>query len=138
MIDLIQEGKVIVIYTVTEVKHKVDSLLKEFETNNVYEICQQLNIYVFTRPLGRIDGFLQYYKNNEDKEFFFIHVNEKIEDKLFTIARELGMYFLCKTRVVIEQCTKLILGEDGLNHLADIFASELLGNGLKKKCVIGA
>ncbi|WP_144500245.1 hypothetical protein [Bacillus pumilus] len=138
MIDLIQEGKVIIIYTVTEVKHKVDSLLKEFETNNVYEICQQLNICIFARPLGPIDACLQYYKNEEDKEFFFIHVNEVIEDKLFTIARELGLYFLCKTRSLFEKSGKLALVEDGLIHLADIFASELLGNGLKKKYVIGA
>ncbi|KRE14213.1 hypothetical protein ASE42_14415 [Bacillus sp. Root920] len=135
MINLIQEGKVIVIYTVTEVKHKVDSLLKEFGTNDVYEICQQLNICINTQPLGRIDGFLQYYKN---KDVFIIHVNETIEDKLFTIARELGLYFLCKTHALIEKCSRLVLVEDGLVRPAGVFASELLGNGLKKKCVIGA
>ncbi|MEK5132971.1 hypothetical protein NST39_02675 [Bacillus sp. FSL W8-0645] len=138
MIDLIQEGKVIVIYTVTEVKHKVESLLKEFETNNVYKICQQLNICILPQPLGRLDGSLQYYKNEEDKEIFIIHVNEMIEDKLFTIARELGLYFLCKTRALLEHCGRFVLVEDGLVHLASVFASELLGNGLKKKCVIGA
>lgn len=133
MIDLIQEGKVIVIYTVMEIKHRVDSLLKEFGTNDVYEICQQLNICINTQPLGRIDGFLQYYKG-----VFIIHVNETIEDSLFTIARELGLYFLCKTRAVIEQYSRLVLVEDSLVRHAGIFASALLGNGLKKKCVIGA
>ncbi|WP_313955816.1 ImmA/IrrE family metallo-endopeptidase [Bacillus pumilus] len=104
-------------------KHKVDAVLSQFGTNNVYEICQQLNICILPQPLGSVNGFLQFY---QEENIFLIHINEEIKRQEFTIAHELGHYFLHKAlnTFKIANCSTSL--EDKLEQQADIFASELL------------
>ncbi|MEC1246661.1 ImmA/IrrE family metallo-endopeptidase [Bacillus amyloliquefaciens] len=113
----------ILIYTSKNIKHKAESVIHEHGTNNVYQICDDLKIIILDGNLGRINGFLQYYKK-EDK--YLIHVNKNSKYQEIIIAHELGHYFLhkCLNTFQMENCS-LILG-DKLEYQADVFATELL------------
>ncbi|PSA95443.1 peptidase [Bacillus atrophaeus] len=114
----------ILIYTSKNIKHKAERVIQEHGTNDVYEICDNLNITILKSNLGRIKGFLQYYKK---QHHYLIQVNQKYQK--FTkiiIAHELGHYFLHKNlnTFKMENCS-LVLGEK-LENQANIFATVLL------------
>ncbi|WP_156735312.1 ImmA/IrrE family metallo-endopeptidase [Bacillus velezensis] len=114
----------ILIYTSKNIKHKAERVIQEHGTNDVYEICDNLNITILKSNLGSIKGFLQYYKK---QHHYLIQVNQKCQK--FTkiiIAHELGHYFLHKNlnTFKMENCS-LVLGEK-LEYQANIFATELL------------
>ncbi|MFO3790380.1 ImmA/IrrE family metallo-endopeptidase [Bacillus mojavensis] len=114
----------ILIYTSKNIKHKAERVIHEHGTNNVYEICDNLNITILKSNLGRIKGFLQYYKK---QHHYLIQVNQNFQKfAKIIIAHELGHYFLHKNlnTFKMENCS-LVLGEK-LENQANIFATELL------------
>ncbi|AMA54592.1 ImmA/IrrE family metallo-endopeptidase [Bacillus inaquosorum] len=113
----------ILIYTSKNIKNKAERVIQEHGTNDVYEICGNLNISILKSNLGRIKGFLQYYKKHHH---YLIQVNQKYQNTKIIIAHELGHYFLHKNlnTFKMENCS-LVLGEK-LEHQANIFATELL------------
>ncbi|CAF1832590.1 ImmA/IrrE family metallo-endopeptidase [Bacillus subtilis] len=113
----------ILIYTSKNIKHKAERVIQEHGTNDVCEICDNLNISILKSNLGRIKGFLQYYKKHHH---YLIQVNQKYHNAKIIIAHELGHYFLHKNlnTFKMENCS-LVLGEK-LEHQANIFATELL------------
>ncbi|AMQ72492.1 hypothetical protein BAMY6614_03685 [Bacillus amyloliquefaciens UMAF6614] len=104
-------------------KHKAESVIHDHGTNDVYKICDDLKIIILDGNLGRINGFLQYYKK-EDK--YLIHVNKNSVYPKIIVAHELGHYFLhkCLNTFQMENCSLIL--ENKLEYQADIFASELL------------
>lgn len=114
----------ILIYTSKNIKHKAERVIQEHGTNDVYEICDNLNITILKSNLGRIKGFLQYYKK---QHHYLIQVNQSFQKfSKIIIAHELGHYFLHKNlnTFKMENCS-LVLGEK-LEHQANTFATELL------------
>ncbi|MEC1900705.1 ImmA/IrrE family metallo-endopeptidase [Bacillus atrophaeus] len=113
----------ITIYTSKSIKHKVQSIILSYGTNNVYEICEQLNIIITKNNLGRAEGLLQHHK---EENRYIIHVNENLKHQTFITAHELGHYFLHKNlnAFKISNCSALL--KDKLEDQANIFASEML------------
>ncbi|MCY8074909.1 MULTISPECIES: ImmA/IrrE family metallo-endopeptidase [Bacillus] len=113
----------ILIYTSKNIKHKAERVIQEHRTNNVYQICENLKITILKSNLGSINGFLQYYKEENE---YIIHVNKKSNHPHIIIAHELGHFFLHKNlnTFQMEKCS-IVLGAK-LEHQANTFATELL------------
>ncbi|MFP3421552.1 ImmA/IrrE family metallo-endopeptidase [Bacillus sp. SIMBA_161] len=113
----------IFIYTTKNIKHKAESVIESFKTNDIYEICKKLKIIITKSNLGRVRGFLQFY---EEENHYLIHVNEKFNYEKLVIAHELGHFFLHKNvnTFKLANCSSVL--ENKLEHQADVFASEIL------------
>ncbi|HWO74305.1 ImmA/IrrE family metallo-endopeptidase [Bacillus licheniformis] len=113
----------ILIYTSKNIKHKAENVVRELGTNNVYEICDSLQIIILKENLGCVHGFLQYYKEENE---YIIHVNKKSNHPQIIIAHELGHFFLHKklNTFQMEKCSLFL--EAKLEHQANIFAAEIL------------
>ncbi|MBV7321162.1 ImmA/IrrE family metallo-endopeptidase [Bacillus halotolerans] len=111
------------IYTSKNIKHKVQSILLSYGTNDVYEICEQLNIIITKNNLEQAEGLLQHLK--EEKRYI-IHTNENLTHQTFIVAHELGHYFLHKNLNTFKMANCSVVLKDKLEHQANIFASELL------------
>ncbi|MDA1478049.1 ImmA/IrrE family metallo-endopeptidase [Bacillus changyiensis] len=113
----------ILIYPSLNIKHKAESIIKEYKTNDVYEICANLKIIILEEDLGCIKGFLQYY---EEENEYIIHVNKQSKHPEIIIAHELGHFILHKNLNIfkLEKCS-LVFGSK-LENQANIFASEIL------------
>ncbi|SHH95446.1 ImmA/IrrE family metallo-endopeptidase [Virgibacillus chiguensis] len=70
-----------------DIKDKVDSLIKQYDTNNPFKIAEAMDIVVRTIPLGKILGF-----HTRHSRVSIIHINENAstEQQIFTCAHELG------------------------------------------------
>ncbi|MCY7929789.1 ImmA/IrrE family metallo-endopeptidase [Bacillus inaquosorum] len=113
----------IIIYTSKSIKHRTQSVINKYGTNDVYEICELLNIYILKNNLGQAKGFLQFDKPTNQ---YLIHINENLNNEQFVIAHELGHYFLHKNlnTFKIQKCSSVL--KDKLEHQANLFAAELL------------
>ncbi|MBU8610604.1 MULTISPECIES: ImmA/IrrE family metallo-endopeptidase [Bacillus] len=114
------------IYTSKNIKHKVQLILLSYGTNDVYEICEQLNIIITENNLGQAEGLLQHLK---EENRYIIHTNEKLTHQTiqkFIVAHELGHYFLHKNLNAFKVANCSAVLKDKLEHQANIFASELL------------
>lgn len=70
------------------IKQKVNDLVKQYGTNDPYEIASAKNIHVIEYNLHEdIYGFCKYIRRN-----MFIYINSKLndDDKYFTCSHELG------------------------------------------------
>lgn len=97
------------------------SIVEKYKTNNPEIIAKKMGITIIYNDLGATRGF---YSQIMDKHF--IHINNKLsdEDKLYTIAHELGHYLLH------DQSNLYFLKEKMVNYPinkieleADVFAS---------------
>ncbi|UYO36455.1 ImmA/IrrE family metallo-endopeptidase [Bacillus zhangzhouensis] len=113
----------ITIYTDKRIKHKVQHLIKEHNSNDIYNICQSLNIPILKNDLGTVRGCLQYHENTDT---YLIHINSNYEWEKFGIAHELGHYYLHKdlNSFKLQNCS--IELEKKFEDQANIFAAELL------------
>ncbi|MFB4185414.1 ImmA/IrrE family metallo-endopeptidase [Bacillus velezensis] len=113
----------ITIYTSRRIKHKSLAVIKEYGTNDVYQICESLGIYILKNKLGQANGFLQFDKPTNQ---YLIHINENLKNEHFVIAHELGHYFLHKNlnTFKILNCSSVL--KDKLEHQANLFAAELI------------
>ena len=65
-------------------------VIKEYGTNNVYQICESLGIYILKNNLGQANGFLQF---DEPTNQYLIHINENLKYEHFVIAITKCSYF---------------------------------------------
>ncbi|MGG4172743.1 ImmA/IrrE family metallo-endopeptidase [Bacillus safensis] len=111
------------IYTDKRIKHKAQHLLKEHNGNDIYKICQTLNIPILKNDLGTVRGCLQYHENTDT---YLIHINSNYEWGKFGIAHELGHFFLHKDLNSFKLRNCSIELENKLEDQANLFAAELL------------
>lgn len=111
------------IYTNKFIKHKVQQIVKSHETNDPFIICKKFNISILYSSLGKVDGFLQYY---EEEDHYLIHVNNSCKNKSYIIAHETGHYFLHKNLNAFKLSNCSVLLKDKLEQQANIFATELI------------
>lgn len=69
------------------IEHKVLSLVRKFGTSNPYEIAKELDINLLETDLGEVKG---YYTKIRRIKFIFINENLSKNEKIFTMAHELG------------------------------------------------
>ena len=69
------------------IENKVLSLVRKFRTSNPYKIPKKLDINLQEANLGEIKG---YYTKIRRIKFIFINENLSQDEKLFTMAHELG------------------------------------------------
>ncbi|WP_326977691.1 ImmA/IrrE family metallo-endopeptidase [Bacillus inaquosorum] len=81
------------------------------------------NISVLYSHLGKVNGFLQYY---EEEDHYLIHVNISRENKSYIIAHEIGHYFLHKNLNTFKLSNCSVILKDKLEQQANIFATELI------------
>ena len=55
------------------IKNEVIKIIKKYNTNNPFEFCDFLGIWVYVMPLGQIEG---HYTYNKRKKVFFINENQ--------------------------------------------------------------
>ena len=70
-----------------EIEHKVLSLVRKFGTSNPYKIAKELDINLLEADLGEVKG---YYTKIRRIKFIFINENLSKNEKIFTMAHELG------------------------------------------------
>lgn len=105
------------------IKCEVKKLIKKYNTNNPYELCDYLHIKILFEELGSIKGFYQAVPKNK-----VIHLNLNLNDSdmLWTLAHELGHAILhTKLNILfLEQHTCIVKSKYEIE--ADTFAAELL------------
>lgn len=69
------------------IENKVLSLVRKFGTSNPYKIAKELDINLLEENLGEVKG---YYTKIRRIKFIFINENLSQDEKLFTMAHELG------------------------------------------------
>ena len=69
------------------IENKVLSLVRKFGTSNPYKIAKELDLYLLEANLGEVKG---YYTKIRRIKFIFINENLSQDEKLFTMAHELG------------------------------------------------
>lgn len=69
------------------IEHKVLSLVRKFGTSNPYKIAKELDINLLEADLGEVKG---YYTKIRRIKFIFINENLPKNEKIFTMAHELG------------------------------------------------
>ena len=74
-------------------KSMVNEVVSKYKTNNPYELIEILNINLFFKPLGKVNGFLLKNKRN-----YFIYINSSLSqlERRFTLCHELGHFFMHK------------------------------------------
>ena len=78
------------------IEHKVLSLVRKFGTSNPYKIAKELDINLLEADLGEVKG---YYTKIRRIKFIFINENLSQDEKIFTMAHELGHAVLhCDTQ----------------------------------------
>ncbi len=106
-----------------DIKNIVNKLVKKYNTNDPYELCDCLNIKIFYEELGSLKGFYQSAPKNK-----IIHINYNLDynDMIFTVGHELGHAILHgKLNILfLEKHTAMIRGKYEIQ--ADTFAAELL------------
>lgn len=78
------------------IENKVLTLVRKFGTSNPYKIAKELDIKLLEADLGEVKG---YYTKIRRIKFIFINENLSQDEKIFTMAHELGHAVLhCNTR----------------------------------------
>lgn len=105
------------------IEKEVQKLIKKCDTNNPFEICEKLGIWVYILPLGNVAGHYTYMKR---KKVFFINENLNQTQQYFCIAHELGHALLHTKSNVYFNSSKTFFIQAKLENEADKFAAELL------------
>lgn len=101
----------------------VNRLIKQFHTNNPFEICDNLNYIILHAPLIGIRGFYQFY---EDRDIVYIASNLPDQVKKFVCAHELGHSLMHKDINTIFLDTRTYLKTSIYERQANQFAINLL------------
>ena len=111
------------------IKEKVKKMKKKYRTNDPFELCEKLGIWVYMVPLGKTQGHYTYAKR---KKVFFI--NECLSDveKYFCCAHELGHALLHTKSNVYFNSSNTFFIQNKFENQANEFAAELI---LNKKCI---
>ena len=98
--------------------------IRHFQTNNPYQIAEQLNIRLFRYPLGPIAGQYQYLEHTR-----CIFLNSDIEDERFlriVMAHELGHAILHMKENCCFMKNHTLLSTSRIERQANLLAAELL------------
>lgn len=107
----------------TDVKTIVKKLIKKHGTRNPFEIAEDLGIWVYIVPLGKVKGNYVY---NKRKKAFFINENLSEIEMLFCAGHELGHAIMhTKSNVYFNNSNTFF---NQLKHevIADTFSAELI------------
>lgn len=105
------------------IENKVLTLVRKFGTSNPYKIAKELDINLLEADLGEVKG---YYTKIRRIKFIFINENLSQNDKLYTMAHELGHAVLhCNTRTPHLMSMKY-RHTSKIESEADMFASILI------------
>lgn len=106
-----------------EVIKKVNKLIRKYGTNNPFEICENLGIWYYFLPLGKVKAHYIYSKR---KKVFFINENLSELEKYFCAAHELGHALMhTKTNVYFNN-SNTFFNSKKHEIEADFFAANLL------------
>lgn len=105
------------------IKKLADSLVRKYNTQNPFEIIDNLNAIVVFYPLQGVRGFYQYFQRNN-----IIYIDDKLNDKekRFVCAHEMGHMFLHKKSNAIFMDSRTQLNTAKYEIEADRFAIDLL------------
>lgn len=106
-----------------DIKKKVDSLVRKYQTRNPFEIIQGLNVILVFAPLIDTRAFYQYFQRNN---IIYIDENLSRHEQAFECAHEMGHMFLHKKANTIFMDTRTELNTDRYENEADTFAMDLL------------
>lgn len=106
-----------------DIKGKVEKLIKKYNTNCPFHLCEAIDIAVVYEDLGSIYGFYDVHYRIKT-----IHINSSAPDsiKSFICAHELGHAILHPTinTPFLSRCT--LFSIDKIERQANTFAVELL------------
>lgn len=105
------------------IKEKVNKIKNKYGTNNPFELCEKLGIWVYTVPLGKTQGHYTYAKR---KKVFFINENLSEVEKYFCCAHELGHALLHTKSNVYFNSSNTFFIQNKFENQANEFAAELL------------
>ena len=105
------------------IKREVEKLILKYGTNNPFELCEMLGIWVYILPLGNVDGHYTYAKR---KKVFFINESLDPQHQRFCCAHELGHAILHTKSNVYFNNSKTFFVQAKFENQADEFAAELL------------
>lgn len=105
------------------IKDKVKKIKVKYGTNDPFELCKILGIWVYILPLGGVDGHYTYAKR---KKVFFINENLNQTERLFCCAHELGHALLHTKSNVYFNNSKTFFIQAKFENQANEFAAELL------------
>lgn len=107
------------------IKEKVNNLIKEYNTTDVYELCNALNVIIKYDPLGSTKG---YFLNTLEGFFIVLNCNLDEWERKVVLAHELGHFILHKENNIcfLKNYTYNITNKS--ENEANEFASHLLIN----------
>lgn len=105
------------------IKKLADSLVRKYNTQNPFEIIDNLNAIVVFYPLQGVRGFYQYFQRNN-----IIYIDDELStrDKKFVCAHEMGHMLLHKKSNAIFMDSRTQLNTTKYEIEADRFAMNLL------------
>jgi len=107
----------------SDIRKIVKRLIRRAGTNNPFEICKDLDIYIKYKDLGNVLGFFKYHRRQK-----FIYINNRLcpEKAKQVCAHELGHVILhpCVNTVFLDICTYAVT--EKIENEANILAAELL------------
>ena len=105
------------------IKDKIEMIKRKYGTNDPFELCDHLGIWVYILPLGGVEGHYTYMKR---KKVFFINENLSEINKKFCCAHELGHALLHTKSNVYFNNSKTFFVQAKFENQANEFAAELL------------
>lgn len=105
------------------IKEVVQKLKDKYNTNDPYKICDELDIWVYKEPLGKIKG---HYTKYEGVKVFFINDNLNHVESKFCCAHELGHAILHPDSNKYFNMAYTYFIHEKAEIEADKFAAELL------------
>ncbi|WP_312667773.1 ImmA/IrrE family metallo-endopeptidase [Tissierella praeacuta] len=109
----------------TWIKDIVQGLIEIYETRNVYELVDLLNIGLIKRDLPTgIKG--KFFRDLFDNEFIFVSNELSPQEEIQVIAHELGHAILHTELTASYYTENHLLNKDQIEYQANKFAAELL------------
>ena len=114
-------------YRYKEIIERVKKLKKKYQTNDPYEIAENLNINIWERDFGTDDSSIKalIFKN---ARISYIGLNSNLPEiiAVFILAHELGHYILHNDKLSKCNTENTFFGTDCMEIEANLFAAELL------------
>ncbi len=107
------------------IKDIVNGLVEQYQTNNIYELCDFLNIEI-TRKSHNKDIKSYFFRNLYGDEYIFLNSTIEPREEKALIAHELGHAILHTDVNVSYYCKNTLINKGKLEKQADYFAAILL------------
>lgn len=107
----------------TNEKRTAETIIKNFNTNNPFEIADYLNINIIFEDLGKIKG---YYTKRGDMKLISINKWLNYQSQRFVCSHEIGHSLLHSSVNVLYFIENTIFSLDKIEKQANTFAVELL------------